>query len=105
MTLTLTFLFALGPVAVPPADTIRIEVGSPLLDGSVYQPHRARVRVHLNSLDTPPRSDSAIGAIRSDQQGVGPEELRDVRLAGGDVVVEGGTGRHPGLLEFQVHQR
>lgn len=36
------------------ADTVRIEVGSPLVDGRVYQPHRARVRVHLNSVDTPP---------------------------------------------------
>jgi hypothetical protein len=39
------------------ADTVRIEVGSPLLDGSVYKPHRARVRVHLNSLDTPPTNE------------------------------------------------
>lgn len=36
------------------SDTARIEVGSPLVDGSAYRPHRARVRVHLNSLDTPP---------------------------------------------------
>ena len=38
-------------------DTLRIEVGSPLVDGSVYKPHRARVRVHLNSLDTPPTNE------------------------------------------------
>jgi hypothetical protein len=38
-------------------DTIRLEVGSPLIDGRVYLPHRARVRVHLNSLDTPPTNE------------------------------------------------
>jgi hypothetical protein len=58
MTLTLMLAVALAPVSTPPvADTIRIEVGSPLIDGSVYQPHRARVRVHLNSLDTPPTNE------------------------------------------------
>lgn len=58
MTLTLMLAVALGPVgATPAADTIRIEVGSPLIDGSVYKPHRARVRVHLNSLDTPPTNE------------------------------------------------
>lgn len=40
-----------------PADTIRLEVGSALVDGTRYQPHRARVRVHLNSLDTPPTNE------------------------------------------------
>lgn len=40
-----------------PTDTIRLEVGSPLVDGTRYQPHRARVRVHLNSLDTPPTNE------------------------------------------------
>jgi hypothetical protein len=39
------------------ADTLRIGVGSPLVDGSIYKPHRARVRVHLNSLDTPPTNE------------------------------------------------
>lgn len=39
------------------ADTLRIEVGSPAVDGSVYRPHRARVRVHLNSVDTPPTNE------------------------------------------------
>lgn len=47
-------LFALAAQTVGPADTIRLEVGSSLVDGTRYQPHRARVRVHLNSLDTPP---------------------------------------------------
>ena len=40
--------------AASPADTIRIEVGSPLVNGRVYKPHRARVRVHMNSTDAPP---------------------------------------------------
>jgi hypothetical protein len=39
------------------ADTVRIEVGSPAVNGSVYRPHRARVRVHLGSLDTPPTNE------------------------------------------------
>jgi hypothetical protein len=39
------------------ADTIRIEVGSPAVNGSGYLPHRARVRVHLNSLDTSPTNE------------------------------------------------
>jgi hypothetical protein len=40
--------------SAPPGDTVVLEVGSPLVDGRVYRPHRARVRVHVNSLDTPP---------------------------------------------------
>lgn len=43
-----------GPAPVSTADTLRIEVGSPKVNGRVYRPHRARVRVHLNSTDTPP---------------------------------------------------
>ena len=39
------------------SDTIRIEVGSPLVNGRVYKPHRARVRVHLGSTDTPPTNE------------------------------------------------
>jgi len=31
--------------AAPAGDTIRVEVGSPLVDGRVYRPHAARVRV------------------------------------------------------------
>jgi hypothetical protein len=54
--LYLSMTIASGLQAAP-ADTIRIEVGSPLVDGSVYKPHRARVRVHLNSLDTPPTNE------------------------------------------------
>jgi hypothetical protein len=45
------------PVTGVQADTIRIEVGSPLVNGSAYKPHRARVRVHLNSTDTPPTNE------------------------------------------------
>ena len=45
------------PTAAPAADTIRIEVGSPLVNGKVYKPHRARVRVHLGSTDTPPTNE------------------------------------------------
>lgn len=37
----------------PTPDTVRIEVGSPLVNGRVYQPHRARVRVHIGSTDAP----------------------------------------------------
>lgn len=58
MTLFLSLVAALAAGNQPmAADTVRIEVGSPLLDGSVYKPHRARVRVHLNSLDTPPTNE------------------------------------------------
>jgi hypothetical protein len=35
-------------------DTLRLEVGSPQVNGLVYRPHKARVRVHLGSTDTPP---------------------------------------------------
>lgn len=54
LALTLALLTLQAPA---PADTIRIEVGSPLLNGRVYKPHRARVRVHLNSTDTPPTNE------------------------------------------------
>jgi hypothetical protein len=42
----------LGPTTAP--DTIRLEVGSKDVNGRVYAPHAARVRVHVGSLDTPP---------------------------------------------------
>jgi hypothetical protein len=54
--LSLAFLAGSAP-AVTQADTLRIEVGSPAVNGTVYKPHRARVRVHLNSLDTPPTNE------------------------------------------------
>ncbi len=36
---------AVGRVSAPASDTIRVEVGSPEVDGRVYAPHAARVRV------------------------------------------------------------
>ena len=59
MSLALGVLLLVQAASAPTvtADTIRIEVGSPLVDGRVYAPHRARVRVHLNSLDTPPTNE------------------------------------------------
>jgi hypothetical protein len=68
MSLVLSLTLAAGAVQSPaavqspsaasaPADTIRIEVGSPLVNGRVYKPHRARVRVHLGSTDTPPTNE------------------------------------------------
>jgi hypothetical protein len=45
-------LFVLA--APPPADTIRVEVGSPAVDGRVYRPHRARVRIYQGSTDSKP---------------------------------------------------
>lgn len=47
---------AASPSGAAP-DTVRIEVGSPAVNGTVYLPHRARVRVHLGSLDTPPTNE------------------------------------------------
>lgn len=54
----LPFLYlALAVPAPTQTDTVRIEVGSPLVDGSAYQPHRARVRVYLGSTDSPPTNE------------------------------------------------
>jgi hypothetical protein len=39
---------------VPPGDTIRIEVGSKQVDGRVYAPHAARVRIYVGSADSRP---------------------------------------------------
>lgn len=57
--LSLAMMLAPGQAASTArvADTIRIEVGSPKLNGRVYKPHRARVRVHLGSTDTPPTNE------------------------------------------------
>lgn len=47
-------------VAQAPAtmtDTIRLEIGSPLLDGRVYKPHAARVRVRIGAPDAPVSSE------------------------------------------------
>ena len=58
LSLTLAAAAVQSPSAASaPADTIRIEVGSPLVNGRVYRPHRARVRVHLGSTDTPPTNE------------------------------------------------
>jgi hypothetical protein len=46
-----------GAASGSTTDTLRIDVGSPAVNGSVYLPHRARVRVHLGSLDTPPTNE------------------------------------------------
>ena len=42
-----------GARAQGSADTIRIDVGSPLVDGRLYKPHAARVRVHVGDASTP----------------------------------------------------
>ena len=36
-----------APLAAQPVDTIRLDIGSPLVDGNVYAPHAARVRVWI----------------------------------------------------------
>lgn len=38
----------------PPSDTIRIDVGSEVVDGRVYRPHAARVRVYTDAGGTTP---------------------------------------------------
>ncbi len=47
--LGVTLLVALASATQPPArsDTIRIDVGSPRIDGDIYAPHAARVRVRV----------------------------------------------------------
>jgi len=39
------------------SDTIRLEVGAKEVNGRVYSPHAARVRVYVGSLDTPPTAE------------------------------------------------
>jgi hypothetical protein len=51
-TLLLVSILASGAAPVP-ADTVRLEVGSPEVNGRVYQPHTAPVRVHIGSTDAP----------------------------------------------------
>lgn len=46
---------AQAPVSM--SDTIRLEIGSPLLDGRVYKPHAARVRVRIGAPDAPVSSE------------------------------------------------
>ena len=63
MLTTLCVVFALpcsaiGPTSVGPAsDTIRIEVGSKEVNGRVYLPHAARVRVRVGGPDSPITSE------------------------------------------------
>lgn len=38
-------------------DTTRLQVGSPEVNGRVYAPHKARVRVHVGELSTPPTAE------------------------------------------------
>ena len=47
----------IGAGLVTSADTIRLEVGSSEVNGRVYAPHAARVRVHVGSLDTAPTAE------------------------------------------------
>ena len=42
-----------GPPPVPVADTLRIEVGAKQVNGRVYEPHAARVRVRVGTPDSP----------------------------------------------------
>ncbi len=39
--------------AAPAADTLRLRIGSREIDGRVYAPHHARVRVHIGSTSAP----------------------------------------------------
>ena len=56
--MTLAVAMTLLPAApLPSVDTIRVEVGSPAVNASWFTAHRARGRVHLNSLDTPPTNE------------------------------------------------
>jgi hypothetical protein len=54
LTLALALTAAAATASAPRSDTLRLEVGSPGLSGLVYRPHKARVRVHLGSIETPP---------------------------------------------------
>jgi len=42
-----------APLTSPPADTIRLEVGAKQVNGRVYAPHAARVRVRVGADDSP----------------------------------------------------
>ena len=47
--ITLDYYHSAEPrrMSAAPSDTIRVEIGSPLVDGRVYKPHAARVRVRV----------------------------------------------------------
>lgn len=68
MLLPLALLLAAVPAAHPShpqpptsaaraADTLRLEVGSPEVDGRLYRPHAARVRVRVGAADGPMRAE------------------------------------------------
>lgn len=67
MLLPVALLLAAAPpapaAALPPlpaarhADTLRLEVGSPEVDGRIYRPHAARVRVRVGAPDGPLRAE------------------------------------------------
>lgn len=50
-----TLALFLVPMLQP--DTTRVQVGSPQVNGRVYAPHKARVRVHVGELTTPPTAE------------------------------------------------
>lgn len=53
--LTLAGAFVAAAFAgAAPSDTLKLEVGSAAVDGRVYKPHKARVRVHIGSTDSAP---------------------------------------------------
>ena len=51
--LTAFAIFLLGTAPPAIADTIRLEVGSKEIDGRIYAPHVARVRVRVGDADSP----------------------------------------------------
>ena len=53
LTLAIAFAAAAG-ASTTNTDTLRLEVGSPSVSGLVYRPHKARVRVHMGSTESPP---------------------------------------------------
>ena len=57
--ISLDYYHAAEPVRRPQAggDTVRVDIGSPLVDGRVYKPHAARVRVYRGAGDSPMRAE------------------------------------------------
>ena len=52
--LALVVASATAPAVAAQTDTLRLEVGSEEVDGRVYKPHAARVRVQVGAEDSPP---------------------------------------------------
>jgi hypothetical protein len=52
--LALSFATLVAPATGAPADTIHLEVGSPSVDASYFQPHLARVRVYRGPVGSAP---------------------------------------------------